>query len=183
MNKTKQAQEPGHLRTRRGVIVAAAMAVGALATGGWIWAQAAQQTMKRIPSTPGSEKLTALHQEMALKATPQRIYEALLDSKKFAAFSGAPAEIDAKDGGPFAMFAGQIVGRNVELVANQRIVQAWRPTHWDAGFYSIVEFQLKPEDAGTLVILDHKGFPEGDFDHLTEGWNGHYWEPLKKYFA
>jgi activator of HSP90 ATPase len=38
------------------------------------------------------------------EASPQRIYEALLDSKQFAAFSGMPAEIDAKAGGAFSMF-------------------------------------------------------------------------------
>ncbi len=182
MSETTELGVPRELPTRRKAIFAAAMTVGALVVGGTS-VRAAQETMKKVAGTPGSEKLTALHQEIPIKAAPQRIYEALLDSKKFAAFSGAPAEIDAKEGGAFAMFAGQILGRNVELVANQRIVQAWRPTHWDAGFYSIVEFQLKPQDAGTLVILDHKGFPEGDFDHLTEGWNGHYWEPLKRYFT
>ncbi len=81
------------------------------------------------------------------------------------------------------MFGGQIVGRNIELVPNQRIVQAWRPTHWDPGIYSIVEFVLKPQAPGTIVALDHKGFPEGEFDHLESGWHAHYWEPLKKFLA
>jgi activator of HSP90 ATPase len=94
-----------------------------------------------------------------------------------------PATIDPKAGGAFSMFGGQIVGRTIELVPDQRIVQAWRPTHWDPGIYSIVEFQLKPQSSGTLVALDHKGFPEGDFDHLEWGWHAHYWEPLKKFLA
>jgi activator of HSP90 ATPase len=94
-----------------------------------------------------------------------------------------PAEIDPKAGGAFTTFGGQIEGRTVELVANQRVVQAWRPTHWDPGVYSIVRFELKPQGAGAIVVLDHTGFPEGDFDHLTWGWNAHYWEPLKKFFA
>ena len=114
---------------------------------------------------------------------PQRIYEVLLDAKQFAAFTGMPAEIDAKPGGAFSMFGGQIVGRNVELVANQRIVQAWRPTHWDPGIYSIAAFVFKPTGGGTLVVLDHKGFPEGDFDHLEWGWHNHYWDPLKKFLS
>lgn len=81
------------------------------------------------------------------------------------------------------MFGGMIVGRNVELVPNQRIVQAWRPTHWDPGVYSIVRFELKAQGPGTLVVLDHTGFPEGEFDHLDLGWRSHYWEPLKKYLV
>src|ERR1700685_3600940 len=102
---------------------------------------------------------------------------------QFAAFSGMPAEIDPKEGGAFSMFGGMIVGRNVELIPNQRVVQAWRPTHWDPGVYSIVRFELKPRDPETMLVLDHTGFPEGEFDHLEWGWNNHYGETLKKFLV
>jgi activator of HSP90 ATPase len=118
-----------------------------------------------------------------LKTSPQRIYEALLDSKRFAAITGAPAEIDSNAGGAFSIFGKLIEGRNIELVTNQRIVQAWRPASWEPGLYSIVRFELKTHNSQTTIILDHTGFPEGDFDHLEWGWNKHYWEPLKKSFS
>ena len=76
-----------------------------------------------------------------------------------------------------------MVGRNVELIPYQRIVQAWRPTHWDAGVYSIVKFELKTQPSGAVVVLDHTGFPQGEFDSLDQGWHSHYWDPLKKYLA
>ena len=69
--------------------------------------------------------------------------------------------IDPLAGGAFSMFGGLIVGRNVELVTNQRIVQAWRPTHWDPGIYSIVHFEFNPSAAKTNMIFDHTGFPVG----------------------
>ena len=81
------------------------------------------------------------------------------------------------------MFKGLIVGRNVELVPSQRIVQAWRPANWEAGVYSLVKFELKAQGADTLIVLDHTGFPEGNFRHLNAGWYSHYWEPLKKFLA
>jgi activator of HSP90 ATPase len=139
--------------------------------------------MPEKPASAANKKRTSLHEEIYLKADPQRIYAVLLDAKQFAALTGLPAEIDPKPGGAFSMFKGQIEGRNIELVPNQRIVQAWRPTSWDPGIYSIVEFALKPKESGTLVVLDHKGFPEGDFDHLESGWHEHYWEPFKKFLA
>ena len=73
-----------------------------------------------------------------------------MDAKQFATFSGMPATIDPTAGGAFSMFGGQIVGRTIESGPDQRIVQAWRPAHWDPGIYSIVEFQLKRQSAGTL---------------------------------
>jgi activator of HSP90 ATPase len=169
--------------TRRQMIARAAIAVGGLVTGLGAWGKTRQQTMKETPGTAANQTRTSLHLDFNLKASPQRVYEALLDSKQFAAFSGLPAEIDPKAGGAFSMFGGLIVGRNVELVPNQRIVQAWRPTHWNAGIFSIVKFDFNSQGSETVFSVDHKGFPEGEFDHLTDGWKSHYGEPLKKYFA
>ena len=63
---------------------------------------------------------------------------------------------------------------------NKRIVQAWREAVWPAGEYSIVRFELQPEQGKTKVVLDHTGFSPGDFMHLEPGWKVRYWEPLKK---
>ena len=142
-----------------------------------------QHDTKETPGTATNQTRTSLHQEIELKASPQRIYEILLDSKQFAAFTGMPATIDPAVGGAFSMFGGMIVGRNVELIPNQRIVQAWRPTHWDSGVYSVVKFELKPQGNGTLLVLDHTGFPEGEYESLFKGWGSHYWDPLKKYLG
>jgi activator of HSP90 ATPase len=173
----------GNTSTRRQMIAGAAIAFGSLAAGSEIWGTTLQEAMKQTPSTAANEKRTSLHHETNFKASPQRIYEALLDSKQFTAFSGMPAEIDPKAGGAFSLFSGMIVGRNIELVSNERIVQAWRPTHWDPGVYSIAKFVLKPQGAETMIVFDHTGFPEGEYDHLDWGWHNHYWDPLKKHLA
>jgi activator of HSP90 ATPase len=143
-----------------------------------------QPSISQSPSTTPNSKRTSLHQEVDFKASPQRIYEALLSSKDFAAFTGAPAEIDPKPGGAFSLFGGMVVGRIVELVPDRRIVQAWRVVaDFPEGVYTMVKFELKPRDSQTSVILDQTGFAEGDFDHLSAGWHSHYWEPLKIFLA
>ncbi len=124
-----------------------------------------------------------IHQEILIAASPQRVYGALTDGRQFSALSGAPAEISPEAGGAFSCFGGMIVGRNVELVANERIVQAWRVANWEAGVYSLARFALKAQGEGSLVIFDHTGFPEGTREHLESGWHANYWEPLKKYLA
>jgi activator of HSP90 ATPase len=136
---------------------------------------------------PEHKALTAIHYEIDFKPSPQRLYEAILDQKQFAAFSGLPATIDRTAGGAFSMFGGLIVGRNIELIPDQRptarIVQAWRPASWDPGIYSLVHFEFKPRAAETTLIFDHTSFPAGDYDSLDSGWHEHYWEPLKKFLA
>jgi activator of HSP90 ATPase len=132
-------------------------------------------------SSAQSDKSITIHQEIDFTASPHRVYEALLDAKQFTAFSGRPAEINHAVGGAFSLFDGHIVGRNLELIPNQRIVQAWRAADWPEGAYSIARFELKAQGSGTHLVFDHIGFPEGLRDHLAEGWEGHYWALLKKY--
>jgi activator of HSP90 ATPase len=142
-----------------------------------------QPPMQQQPASAGNQTRTSLHQEIELRAPAQRIFDILLDSKQFAAFTGMPATIDPAPGGAFTTFGGMIQGRNVEIIPAQRIVQAWRPTAWDPGVYSVIRFELKPRASETTLLLDHTGFPEGDFDHLDSGWYSRYWNPLKKYLA
>ena len=86
-------------------------------------------------------------------------------------------------GGAFSLFGGYVTGRQLELMPDERIVQAWRAGSWGPGLYSIARFELKEEGSGTKIIFDHRGFPDGTAQHLAEGWHGNYWEPLAKYLA
>jgi len=128
------------------------------------------------------DKSIVIHQEVDLNATPQKVYEALLDSKQFTDFSRREAKIDREVGGASSLFKGHIIARDLELIPNQRIVQGWRVVTWPEGAWSIARFDLKPNGSGTHLVLDHIGFPEGLHDHLAQGWDENYWSLLKKYF-
>ena len=113
-----------------------------------------------------------------------RLYDILLDSDQFSAFTGgAPAHIDASEGGAFSMFGGVITGRNIELARHKRIVQAWRAGNWPEGVFSIVRFDIVGEGAGSRLTLTHTGFPEDMQGHLESGWAKMYFEPLRAYTA
>lgn len=127
---------------------------------------------------------TAIHQEINFKVSPDRVYEALTNSAQFSeATGGTPTEISSEAGGSFSCFGGMIMGRNIELVPNERIVQAWRAGNWDAGVYSMVKFEFKKHGNETQLVFDHIGFPKGQGEHLEAGWHENYWKPLEKYFA
>lgn len=180
MNQEKRSAGPIDRRARRQFIMGTALVIGTLSVEASRAQNKAQQAM---PATEAGCRRTSLHQVIDFTASPERVYEALLDSKRFTAFSGAPAQIDPGAGGPFSMFGGMIGGRNIELVPNERIVQAWRPEDWKPGVYSLVKFELLKRGSQTQVVLDHTGFPEGRFEALNAGWKTHYWDPLGKYFA
>jgi activator of HSP90 ATPase len=142
-----------------------------------------------------SHSADAIHQEPVFKASPSQLYSALTDPKQFdqvvhlsaamksMAIGNKLAEISGEVGGAFALFGGYITGRHLELVPNQRIVQAWRTHSWDPGDYSIVRFDFVEQGSGTKIVFDHKGFPLGQAEHLAAGWKANYWEPLEKYLG
>jgi|CZKS01.1.fsa_nt_gi activator of HSP90 ATPase len=133
-------------------------------------------------SQESSPKAETIHEELEFKVSPHRVYEALLDSKQFTTFSGVPGEIHREAGGAFSLFDGQIMGRNVELVSDRRIVQAWRSASWPEGIYSIAKFEFEARGSGTRLVFDHTGFPPALRNHLASGWQEHYFGLLKKYF-
>ena len=142
-----------------------------------------------------SHTAEAIHQENSFKASRKRVYEALTvteqfdkvieisGAKKSTALGAKPTRISRDVGGGFEIFGGHIVGRQVDLVTNQRIVQAWRVVDWEPGVYSIARFELAEQEDRTRIVFDHTGFPKGLGAHLAEGWRLHYWEPLAKFLA
>lgn len=170
--------------TRRDVIAGLTLGLGSVAVVG---------TSAGAGTAGIARDMESIHHEVNFKASPERLYAALTDAKQFqkvvllssAVKTGMvkdtrPAEISTVAGGEFAMFGGYITGRQIELVPNVRIVQAWRTGTWDPGTYSIARFALAPGGAGTLLTFDHTGFPKGEAEHLAEGWKTNYWQPLGK---
>jgi activator of HSP90 ATPase len=124
---------------------------------------------------------SSIHHVVTLAAPPKEVFAELLDADRFAAFSGAPAEIDPVEGGSFSLFGGQILGRTIELVEGERVVQAWRVASWEDGVYSLIRFELRASGAGTELSFDHTGFPTEAHDDLDAGWHAMYWEPMRSH--
>lgn len=125
-----------------------------------------------------------IHQEVVIPVAVKRVYEALTNARQFSeATGGAPAQISRDEGGSFSCFGDRIVGRQVELVRDRRIVQAWRAADWEEGVYSMVRFELKEDGKGTRLLFDQSGFPQDERAHLEEGWPKMYWEPLRKFLT
>ena len=174
--------------TRRELITGITAALGGAAPGPTkLW----PETQEEI-----SHAAEAIHQEPVFKASRKRVYEVLTDARQFdkviqlsaavkTGMAKAPnlPEISREAGGAFALFGGYIFGRQLELVANERIVQAWRVGSWEPGIYSIARFELVEQGSETKIVFDHTGFPKGDGEHLAAGWRMNYWEPMEKFLA
>jgi len=171
------------LPVRRQLLGAAAVLVGGLGLGARLRAEGESEV---------SHTSEAIHQEIIFNAGRKKVYEALTVASQFQkvidnsaamkamALAKKPAEISQELGGAFSVFGGHIVGRQLELVLGQRIVQAWRVVDWEPGIFSIAHFELVEQAGSTKMVFDHTGFPGGQGAHLAEGWRVNYWQPLAK---
>ena len=127
--------------------------------------------------------MSQIHQEVTFAASPSRVYRALMESAQHASFTNAPAEISGEAGGAFSAYGGRVGGRNVELVQDALIVQAWRAANWPKGVYSITRYELRADGDGTTMIFEQDGVPEDQVPHIDAGWQRMYWEPMARHLG
>jgi activator of HSP90 ATPase len=120
-----------------------------------------------------------IRQSVTFKATPHEIYEMLMDSREHARFTGARASISRKVGGMIMAYDGYIMGTNLELDPDRKIVQAWRASEWPADHLSQVTYRLVPVKGGTRLIFTHRGVPDEHYESIKQGWIDNYWIPMK----
>jgi len=119
-----------------------------------------------------------------IPATTRQIYDAWLDSRGHTEMTGSAAEAKAAEGASFSAWGGYIKGRNLKLEPGRRIVQSWRTTRFTADDPdSEIEVLLEPVDGGTKLTLHHRNVPDGHAGYQNGGWQEHYFEPMKRYFA
>ncbi len=124
--------------------------------------------------------MKTIKQSATFKAGAHDVYEALMDAKKHAAFTGGRAVISREAGGRFSTFDGYAEGKNVELVPDKKIVQTWRASDWPEGIYSEVTFELQETNGKTRLVFTQTGVPDESAGAIAQGWREFYWKPLKE---
>ena len=119
-----------------------------------------------------------------IPASAQEIYDAWLDSLTHSEMTRGEASMSDEVGGEVSAWDRYITGRNLELVPGERIVQSWRTTQFtDEHEDSIITVTLEEVEGGTLLTLVHSNVPDEQMSYEQGGWQEHYFEPMKEYFA
>jgi activator of HSP90 ATPase len=122
-----------------------------------------------------------IKQKVEFNSSASKIFELLTTAKVFESATGAPAKMDPVAGGEFDLFGGWILGSNIELVAGKRVVQNWRAKNWPEGIMSKVTFELSESNGKTTLDFTHDGYPDGEGEHLAQGWEMKYWAPFREF--
>jgi activator of HSP90 ATPase len=123
-------------------------------------------------------------QSVLFKASPAKLFRIYTCSREHSAATGSKAVISSKAGAKFTAFEGMLSGRNLIVVPNRMIVQAWRATHWkktDPDSILVLSFSAAPE--GGRLDLVHVGVPQHDHKGVRLGWPKYYWKPWRAYLA
>jgi len=127
---------------------------------------------------------TIVQTELIPGVKPMQVYEALVNARKHAAFTGAAATGAAKVGARFTAWDGYIFGKHLELDPPRRIVQEWATTEWPEGSPpSKLEWTFAEKKDGVEVTMTHSAVPSSQAESYRQGWIDYYWKPLKQYFA
>ncbi len=124
----------------------------------------------------------AIQQSVKFGLSPEALFDLYTSSKKHSAATGAKASTSKKAGGRWSAFDGMIHGRNLVVIPNRMIVQAWRAAHWKkTDLDSILILTFSKARGGGRVDLIHVNVPEHDYVGVSRGWPKYYWKPWRAY--
>lgn len=125
---------------------------------------------------------TTIRQTVVFDAPPHAVFEALMDSRKHAAFTGQKASISRKVGGRMTAGDGYIRGKNLRIEKDKVLVQTWRTTDFkEDDPDSQVMFHFSKKGKGTRLMFVHSRVPDRLAEEFRQGWIDYYWVPLKAY--
>jgi activator of HSP90 ATPase len=117
-----------------------------------------------------------------IKATAKQIYKAWLSTQGHTKMTGGVAFVSDKVGDKFTAWEDFITGENLVLEPYNRIVQSWRSKRFEAHEPdSQIEVLLSENGNETTLTLKHTNVPASG-EPYKNGWEEHYFEPMKRYF-
>lgn len=122
--------------------------------------------------------MKAIKKVYKISAPADQVWKALVDHEVINKWGGGPSKMDSKVDFEFSLWGGDIYGKNIEVIAQKKLVQEWFGGDWPKP--SIVTFDLKSEENGTILELEQIDVPQEDVDDIDQGWDDYYLGPMKE---
>ncbi len=124
--------------------------------------------------------MPAIQKVYEMNASPEEVFDALVNPDLIQIWSGDEAQMSDKVGGTFSLWGGQMYGVNLEVVKNKKLVQEWSYYQWAEA--SKVTFLIKSKGKKTIVELIHEGVPEKSINSISDGWDSYYLGAIQEMF-
>jgi len=113
-----------------------------------------------------------------ISAPRKKVWKALVDPKVINEWGGGPSKMDEKIGTEFWLWGGDIHGKNMEVIKEEKLVQQWFGGDWPNP--SIATFTIQQENNKTILELEHSNVPDEEVNDIEQGWDDYYLGPMKK---
>ncbi|KAJ3082853.1 hypothetical protein HDU99_001385 [Rhizoclosmatium hyalinum] len=145
----------------------------------------AKEAAKAAPAVPSSVVggLSTITMNTEFVCSAADLYNSFLDQGRVQAWSRGPAQIKPEVGAEVSLFGGNVTGKILELVPNQKIVKTWRLKSWPANHYSTVTLLFEEQRESVNLRLTQTEVPIGEKDLTTKNWTGYYFNGIKTAFG
>ncbi len=120
-----------------------------------------------------------------LKSTPHNVFAALTEKKFISQWCKSKGIVQPKVDGNFEMFDGWVKGKVLIYEPGKELSYTWKPEDWEKEWKeSIVKYNITIHGEGTVVELEHSGFPnKEETDKHKTGWDEHVFDPLSSFLS
>jgi len=140
-------------------------------------------TDQRLKKETGPVEITSFEHTETFKVPPSRLYEILTNSELVSAWSNGKADVDAKVGGNFSLYNGQIDGTFIKLIKDEEIIALWRLREYPAGHYAEIRFILRDQSDSTDLTLSATNVPKNLAENTQTGFQRYYFQSIGRTFA
>lgn len=148
----------------------------------------AQQTQKlgsverKESSNNGLYSTTTVTLKPVFTASAQQLFQAFTDPNMVAAWTRSSPKLDARKGGEFSLFGGNVSG-TFKQVEPTKIVQSWRLKDWKQGHFATLTLDLNQETNTTTLNVKWEGIPVGQEEVVENNFQNYYVRPIMLTFG
>jgi len=124
--------------------------------------------------------MKAFKKTFKINAEPSDVYSALTNPFTIELWSGYPAKMSTEPGSEFSLWEGDIAGKNLEFIQDEKVVQEWY--FGDQEVNSIANIIIRPDGENSLVTVEHINIPDDEFTQISEGWREFYMGAIISFF-
>jgi uncharacterized protein YndB with AHSA1/START domain len=122
--------------------------------------------------------MSQIEQTYSIQAPISTVWRVLTDGPTAEQWGATPAKVDAREGGEFSYWGGDIHGIFTKLVPEKLIEQDWYGHDNPTWKYNVV-FTFEGDDRSTTVHMVYSGNIMDERKDIAD-WRDYYFDPIKK---